>query len=99
MHTIVTDNQITRNRRVHHVISPEDMVVFTSPLLKDCIEYLSENNVQEFYIDYGEYRAKMHLREFSHGHEVTLMGWLHRTPDEEAVVSGNAQAATHIATL
>lgn len=99
MHTIVTDNQITRNRKVHHVISPEDMVVFTSPLLDDCIEWLGENNVQEFYIDYGRYRARMHLAQHSQGREVTSMGWLHHSPETKAAVSADAQAASHIAVL
>lgn len=99
MHTIVTDNQITRNRKVHHVISPEDMVVFTSPLLRDCIEWLNENTVTEFYMEYGEYRVRLHLTEFSHGCEITLMGWLHTSPETKAAVSGDAQAASHIAVL
>lgn len=99
MYTIVTDNQITRNRKVHHVVSPEDMVVFTSSLLRDCIEWLGENKVTEFYMEYGEYRARLHVTEFSHGREVTLMGWLHTSPETKAALGADAQAATHIATL
>ena len=99
MYTIVTDSQITRNRSVHHVISPDDLVVFTSPKIAKCIEYLGERGVKEFYMDYGEYRTRLHLSQFPHGHEITLMGWLNRTEEAKAKGGASPQAASHIASL
>lgn len=99
MHTIVTDNQITRNRRVHHVVSPDDLVVFTSPKLAECVEWLRENNVRHFYIDFGEYRAMLYLTDERREHHGPITGWLHRTPEWEAAHGASPQAASHIATL
>lgn len=93
MYTIVTDNQVTRNRKVHYVFDGLDTLVFSAPTLKDCLEYLAENSIPEFYIDYGEYRARLHLAQKSHGVDVTLMGWLHRTPEAKSEDGASPQAA------
>jgi len=99
MHTIVTDNQITRNRKVHHVVSPEDMVVFSSPLLADCIEWLRENDIRDFYIDFGDFRLGVRLPTCPWEGDAIPLGWLHRPKEAEPEDGADAQAATHIATL
>lgn len=85
MFTITTDNRVTRNRRVHHVFDTELLLKFSSPELKDCIEWLRENGTHHFYIDFGEYRAMLYLTDKSGEHHGPITGWLHKPTAEETI--------------
>lgn len=78
MYTILTDNQITRNRRVHYVFDEEDLLKFSAPTLKDCIEWLKESEAHHFYIDFGDYRAMLYLTPDGRERHGPITGWLHK---------------------
>jgi len=96
MYTILTDNQITRNRRVHYVFDGEDTLKFSAPTLKDCIEWLQENGTHHFYMDFGDYRAMLYLVDEPGEHHGPITGWLHKPEHERPTDVADAQAATVI---
>lgn len=93
MYTILTDNQITKNRRVHYVFDGEDVLKFSAPTLKDCIEWLKENETHHFYIDFGDYRAMLYLAHEGGEHHGPITGWLHKPNYAEPGDGANPQAA------
>ena len=96
MHTLLTDNQITRNRKVHYVMDREDVVVFSAPALRDCLEWLQENEVRHFYIDFGDFRALMYLPSEPCEGEERIPGRLHRPKDEGPEDGASPQAAPQL---
>ena len=96
MHTILTDNQVTRNRKVHYVMDGEDVVMFSAPTLKDCIEWMQESDLHDFYIDFGDYRVAVRLPVCPWEGDTIPLGWLHRPKEAELEEGADAQAATQL---
>ena len=96
MYTILTDNQITRNRRVHYVFDGEDTLMFSAPTLKDCIEWLQENKAHKFWLDLGVYRVALYLPIKPSDDHAKVLGWLHKPNYPEDGDGANPQAAALI---
>ena len=94
MHTILTDNQVTRNRRVHYVMDGEDVVMFSAPTLKDCLEWAQENDLHDFYLDFGDYRVAVRLPVCPWEGDIIPLGWLHRPKGAEVDLGSTPREIT-----
>lgn len=98
MYTIITDQQITRNRKVHLVFDGDDACVFSSPLLKDCIEWLKENAGFTFMLDFGDYRTLLRIPSEPHDGQDGITGWLHKPKKGEPEEGADPQTASQLKT-
>lgn len=82
MYTILTDEKITRNRRVHYCIDPDNRVTFTAPYIRDCLDWLHENGHHTFYLDFGKYRVRVHRPQTMKAGYEAVTGWLQPSLNE-----------------
>ena len=48
MFTLIADHQLTRRKRTHHVLDEKDVLIFTSPDLRECLEFILEEGQHKF---------------------------------------------------